>query len=79
MKDKFKILLRCIMWFTLSFGLLWVIGIGMLFESIAPWRALIAFSMILTIIFEIIYQVEVVKEKQIKELQNRIEALERKG
>lgn len=77
MNERWKMLLRCIMWFAISFVLMWVAGVGILFESINALRALIVFSGIFTIVFEAIYQVDVAREKQIKGLQKRIEELER--
>lgn len=77
MKEKLKTVLRCLLWFVLSFILLWVAGIGILFESIDPLRALIAFSVILTIIFEAINRVDIDTRKKIEVLEKRIEELEK--
>lgn len=77
MKEKLRTVLRCLLWFVLSFILLWVAGIGILFESIDPLRALIAFSVILTIIFEAINRVDIDARKKIEVLEKRIEELEK--
>ena len=77
MKDKLKTVLRYLFWFVLSFVLLWVTGIGLLFESIDPIRALVAFSVILTVIFEAINRVDVEARKKIEALEKRVEELEK--
>ncbi|MBQ8802533.1 MAG: hypothetical protein IJZ53_02710 [Tyzzerella sp.] len=77
MKEKLKTVLRCLFWFVLSFILLWVTGIGLLFESIDPIRALVAFSVILTVIFEAINRVDVEARKKIEALEKRVEELEK--
>lgn len=77
MKEKLKTVLRYLFWFVLSFVLLWVTGIGLLFESIDPIRALVAFSVILTVIFEAINRVDVEARKKIEALEKRVEELEK--
>lgn len=77
MKEKLKTVLRYLFWFVLSFILLWVTGIGLLFESINPIRALVVFSVILTVIFEAINRVDVDARKKIEALEKRVEELEK--
>ena len=73
-----KMLCRYMVWFGMSFLLLWLAGVGSLFEHMNPFRALITFSIVLVIFLEAVYQWELRKEKEINELKKRIEQLEQK-
>ena len=76
MNEKIKTVLRCILWFVISFVLVWISGIGILFENSNPLQALLIFATILTIIFVFINQVALINENKIRELEKRIEELE---
>lgn len=77
MNEKIKVIFRFILWFALAFVLVWVSGIGILFENVSPLRALIVFSGIIAVIFECINQVYIAGQTKIKELEKRIEELEK--
>lgn len=79
MNEKIKTILRCIFWFIISFILLWISGIGLLFENSNPIKALLVFSGIMTVIFESINQIYLLVQNKIKELEKRIEELENKS
>ena len=78
MNKTLKTVLRCILWFVVSFGMLWLTGSGLLFEGSDPFQALLIFSMILTIIFEVIVQLHADNLDKIKKLEARIQELEKK-
>lgn len=78
MNKTLKTVLRCILWFAVSFGILWLTGIGLLFEGSDPFQALLIFSLILTIIFEVIVQLHTDNLDKIKKLEARIQELEKK-
>lgn len=78
MNKRLKTVLRCILWFAVSFGILWFTGVGLLFEDSDSFQAIFNFSLILTIIFESMIQLHTDNKEKIKELEARIQELEKK-
>lgn len=78
MNEKIKTVLRCILWFVISYVLLWISGIGILFENSNPIQALLIFSAVMTVVFESINQVYFINLNKVKELEKRVEELESK-
>ena len=78
MKKKLTNILRYLFWFALSLLLTWVLGIGLLFENVGPVRALVAFSLILTVLFESINIAYFSNQEEIKKLREEIEELKKK-
>lgn len=76
MNKKIKTVLRCVLWFIVSFVLVWISGIGLLFENNNPLQALLIFAALLTVIFESINQVDLFYKEKTQELEKRIEELE---
>lgn len=77
MKAILKKLGRYCCWFVLSYALLWVLGVGILFESIGPIRALVTFSIILAVVFESINVAYFEATKEIGRLQVELEEIKK--
>lgn len=78
MNKKIKTVLRCILWFVVSYAILWISGLGILFENSNPIKALVVFSLIMTVVFESINQVYLLGQNKIKDFEKRIQELESK-
>lgn len=78
MNKKIKTVIRCILWFIVSYSLLWISGLGVLFENSNPIKALVLFSVIMTIFFESINQVYLINHNKISDLEKRLDELENK-
>ena len=72
MIDKIKMFIRLIVFFAAAVVLLWVLGIGHLFESTDRPRALFTFTAIIAIIFEVMNQVMNSMQLKIKELKKEL-------
>lgn len=63
--------------FALAFILVWVAGVGVLFEAINPAKALLVFASIIAIVFSCIILISNEMESRIRELEKRLERLEK--
>lgn len=77
MIEKIKMFLRLIVFFAVAAFLLWLLGIGRLFENTDRLRALFIFSAVIAIVLEVMNQVTTSIQSKIKELEKRIEELEK--
>lgn len=77
MIEKIKMFLRLIVFFAVAAFLLWLLGIGRLFENTDRLRALFTFSAVIAIVLEVMNQVTTSIQSKIKELEKRIEELEK--